>query len=46
MFLYGKAKEPFDWDIRPFVLRFATHDPAERRAVYEELCQRIGVDPV
>ena len=45
MFLHGKAKEPFDWDHRPFFLRFHTDDRAERRAVFRELCERVGVDP-
>lgn len=43
-FLHGKAKEPFDWDLRPFFLRFhATgHD---RETVFRELCEKVGVDP-
>jgi hypothetical protein len=45
MFLHGKAKEPFDWDHRPFFLRFHTTDRAERKAVFRELCDKIGVDP-
>ena len=44
LYLHGKAKEPFDWDHRPFFLRFHTTDRAERRAVFRELCERIGVD--
>ena len=45
MFLHGKAKEPFDWDHRPFFLRFHTDDRAERKAVFRELCEKIDVDP-
>jgi hypothetical protein len=44
-FLYGKAAEPFDWDHRPFFLRFNTNDRTEREAVYRELCATLGVDP-
>ena len=44
MFLHGKAREPFDWDQRPFFLRFNTPDRAERVAVFRELCEKVGVD--
>jgi hypothetical protein len=44
-FLHGKSKEAFDWDHRPFFLRFNTTDPAERLAAFQELCDSIGVDP-
>jgi hypothetical protein len=42
LFLAGKAKEPFDWDDRPFFLRFGSEDRAERLAAYRELQQRVG----
>jgi hypothetical protein len=45
MFIHGKAAEKFDWAHRPFFLRFKTEKPAEREAVFRELCDRIGVDP-
>jgi hypothetical protein len=45
LFLHGKAKEPFDWDQRPFYLRFGDDDPKVRRAAFEELCRDCGVDP-
>jgi len=45
MFIYGKAKEPFEWDQRPFFLRFNTNDQQERTAVFLELCQKIEVNP-
>jgi hypothetical protein len=44
-FLHGKAKEPFDWDHRPFVPKFHATDRAEREALFRELCDKIGVDP-
>ena len=44
-FLHGKAASAFDWDLRPFFLRFNTEDMAEREAVVRELCGTIGVDP-
>ena len=44
MYIHGKADSSFDWDQRPFFLRF--NDPAEdRRKVFQELCEKIGVDP-
>ncbi|HEY1755142.1 MAG TPA: hypothetical protein VGG72_07070 [Bryobacteraceae bacterium] len=45
MFVHGKANAPFDWDQRPFFLRFNTEDRDERTAVFLELCQKIEVDP-
>jgi hypothetical protein len=44
-YLHGKAEEPFDWNHRPFFLRFNATDRAERRAAFGELCGTIGVDP-
>jgi hypothetical protein len=44
-FLHGKSKEQFDWDHRPFFLRFNTTDRNEREAVFREMCETIGVDP-
>jgi len=45
-FLYGKAESAFDWNQRPFFLRFHTEDLGERARVCEELCERLGVRPV
>jgi hypothetical protein len=45
LFLHGQADSSFDTDQRPFLLRFAGPDGPERRAVFAELCSRIGVDP-
>jgi hypothetical protein len=44
MFLHGKADSPFDWDQRPFFLRFNTQNLQERVAAFAELCGKIGVD--
>jgi len=44
-FLHGQAKEPFDWEQRPFYLRFAEDDPELRAAAFRDLCTRIGRDP-
>ena len=44
-FLHGKAKSAFDWDHRPFFLRFNTTDMAEREKAVRELCETIGADP-
>jgi hypothetical protein len=43
-YLHGKAKEPFDWEHRPFFLRFNTSDRNERRAAFRELCATVGVE--
>lgn len=45
MFLHGKAESAFDWDQRPFFLRFLTPDRKDREAAFVELCSKIGVDP-
>ena len=42
LFLAGQADEAFDWNHRPFFLRFGEDDPNEVRAAYDELCRRIG----
>lgn len=42
LFLHGQASEPFDWEQRPFFLRFHTENPAERKAAVAELRERIG----
>jgi hypothetical protein len=44
-FIHGKAKEEFDWDLRPLYLRFNTQDRAEREVVFRELCTLCGIDP-
>ncbi len=45
MFVHGRAKSAFDWDQRPFFLEFNTDDGAKRRALFRDLCAKIGVDP-
>jgi len=44
-FLHGKASSAFDWEHRPFFLRFNTADRPAREAVFCELCAKIGVNP-
>jgi hypothetical protein len=43
MFTHGKAETSFDWDKRPFFLKFHTEVRAEREAAFRELCKKIGV---
>ena len=43
MYLCGQAAEPFDWDQRPFFLRFGADDPKERRAAVRELRKKTGL---
>lgn len=43
-FLHGKAKEPFDWELRPLFLRFNTPDRQEREAAFRDLCALCKVD--
>jgi hypothetical protein len=44
-YIYGKSNDPFDMKQRPFFLRFNTDVSAERREVFRELCEKIGVNP-
>jgi len=45
LFVHGQADSSFDWDQRPFFLKFNTADRTEREAMFRELCDRIGVAP-
>jgi hypothetical protein len=45
MFIHGQTKQPFDWEHRPFFLRFDTSTRAEREQVFRELCARVEVNP-
>ena len=45
-FIHGKASSSFDWDHRPFFLRFHTANMSERTIVFKELCKEIGADPM
>jgi hypothetical protein len=44
-YLFGKAKEPFDWKQRPFFLRFNTENRKERVEVFRELCKKLKISP-
>jgi hypothetical protein len=44
-FLYGIATSSFDWDHRPFYLRFNDENLTNRKLAYDELCKEIQVDP-
>ena len=44
-YLFGKAKEPFDWKQRPFFLRFNTENRKDRVEVFRELCQKLKINP-
>jgi hypothetical protein len=39
----GLAKEAFDWDHRPFFLRFGDDDPEDRARALKELCAKTGL---
>jgi hypothetical protein len=45
LYLGGKAEEAFDWNHRPFFLRFGAEDRKTQIEAYKELCQRLGVAP-
>lgn len=42
LYLHGQAESTFDWEQRPFLLRFNPGDVADRRVALAELCDRIG----
>ena len=42
LYLHGKATSAFDWEQRPFFLRFNPGDEADRRQAFTELCEQIG----
>ena len=44
LYLGGKADAAFDWNHRPFFLRFSDQDRTVQIEAYRELCQRLGVD--
>jgi len=43
-FVHGKASDPFDQDRREVFLRFNTQDPVERRRLFDQMCQALGID--
>jgi len=45
LYLGGKADEAFDWNHRPFFLRFGDNDRNVQIEAYKELCSRLGVTP-
>lgn len=45
MYLHGQAAAPFDWDQRPYFLKFRSENTNERIAMFRDLCARIGRDP-
>lgn len=45
LYLGGKAEEAFDWNHRPFFLRFGDQDRNIQIEAYKELCSRLGVVP-
>lgn len=44
MFLHGKADSAFDWEQRPFFLKFHSENRRERVPHFRELCAKIDVD--
>ena len=45
-YLSGKAKEAFDWELRPLFLRLVPgNDPADREAAYRELYALVEMTP-
>jgi hypothetical protein len=45
LFLHGQATSPFDWEQRPYFLRFDTDDRAQRESMFRDLCARLEVAP-
>jgi hypothetical protein len=43
LYVCGQAKEPFDWEQRPFFLQFRTENSRELRVCWEELRKRAGI---
>ena len=45
-YLTGKAKEAFDWELRPLFLRLVPgNEETDRTAAYGELCTLVGMTP-
>jgi hypothetical protein len=45
LYLHGRATEPFDQSQQAFFQRFRTKPGPDREQVFQELCERVGVDP-
>lgn len=43
LYICGKTSEPFDWDQRPFFLRFRERDSVNLKQAWEELRRRAGL---
>jgi hypothetical protein len=43
--LHGKSSSVWDWENRPFFLKFNNENLREREQAFRELCREIGVDP-
>jgi len=43
-FIHGKADEPFDWNHRPYFLKFLTNVRVERIELFRDLCHQLGID--
>ena len=43
-FIFGKADTSFDWDNRPFFLRFNTDSRSDKEKAFVEFCNIIEVD--
>lgn len=43
LYICGKTSDPFDWDQRPFFLRFKGDNPDELQQAWEELRKRTGL---
>jgi hypothetical protein len=44
-YFYGFATSSFDWNYRSFYLRFGDKNLSNRKLAYDELCDKIQVDP-
>ena len=44
-YIFGAAKEPFDWGKKPLFLRFKTEDKTERVKVFRDVCQKLRINP-
>jgi len=43
-FIFGKSDTPFDWNLRPFFLKFNTDNRVEHEKAFIELCNILGLD--
>jgi hypothetical protein len=45
LFFAGITDESFDWNHRPFFLRFLKDDPKDRAGAFVELCKKLKISP-